>query len=410
MNLTLTDWLDRISRQHPSEIELGLERCGEVFKRLNLAPFAMPVITVAGTNGKGTTVAYLDALARSSGKRPLTFTSPHLYNYRERLTYDGNWLAEQQHIDAFAAIEQAAGDIPLTFFEYSALSAFYCCSELQTDLLILEVGLGGRLDTTNIVPADVAVITTIDLDHQEYLGDTIEQIAREKLGIVKPNSTVILADDTVPTNCIDDLQCNKIIQSHVDYQVEDECWYSGMTGPLSLPEHIEPKSNTAAALAAYNELFPALMIEDMVAHANEAIALPGRFQQVIDEPSVILDVAHNPQAVAHLVKRLKVEGKREVHLVLGMMADKNVTRVIELLSEITAYWYLTDLDSVRAASAADLSEITTELGISLDKITCYSSPLHAYEQALKSLHGEQGTILVVGSFLTVGPVLELVNN
>ncbi len=410
MSQSLADWLERISRQHHQEIDLGLARCGDVMRRLNLSDYNQPVITVAGTNGKGSTVAYLDALARSIDMQPLTFTSPHLFDYRERLTYAGQWLSEEQHIEALSAITIAADEIPLTFFEFSTLCAFYWAAKLQPDLLILEVGLGGRLDATNLVAADIAIVTTVDLDHQEYLGNTIVDIAREKLGIVHPSTTLILADDTVPESCVAERKAKRILRSGSDYQIEERHWVGTQGNTLPLPEQIKPRCNAAAALCAFELLLQRSLSVAHVSRANQELRLAGRYQQINDTPLTILDVAHNPQAITHLVKRLESDRHLQVHILLGMMRDKNMPQAIALLQRIAKHWYFTDLDSPRAASAKQLSDIAVDQGISLHRISCYSSPVEAYHAAMHSLDTKRDVLVVVGSFLTVGPILEQVTN
>lgn len=408
MAQTLSDWLERISNLHSKEIDLTLDRSREVFNSLYPNGLDVPVVTVAGTNGKGSTVAYLDSLCRASGLKPLTFTSPHLYSYRERLTFNDEWLSEAQHIEAFNAIETAAEDTELTFFEISTLSAFYWCDVLQPDVLILEVGLGGRLDATNLVDANVAVITTVDFDHQEYLGDTLEAIATEKLGVIKDSTVAILADKTVPTQCLLDLRCKQLIKAGVDYSFVDG--QVTLDEHYALPSQIQPESNAAAALVAFDALFNNRLNPEINHRGNELLNLKGRFQIINEKPLTILDVAHNPQAIAHLVKHLQSKELTDIHAIIGMMHDKNIAEVFTSLSEVVCKWNFCALDSPRAATVQQLETIAINGGISQKDISCYSSPIAAYEAVMPELQEDCDTLIVIGSFLTVGPIIERINN
>ena len=408
MAQTLSEWLERIANQHPKDIELTLDRSRQVFNRMLPNGLDVPVITVAGTNGKGSTVACLDALCRAAGINPLTFTSPHLYCYQERLTFNNQWLTEAQHIEAFQAIELAAADIELTFFEISTLSAFYCCDLLKPDVLILEVGLGGRLDATNLVDADIAIITTVDFDHQEYLGNTLEAIATEKLGVIKSSTIAILGDSTVPEQCLDGLRCKQLIRAGVDYVMGNG--QVNLDEPYQLPTQVQPQSNSAAALVAFDALFSNHLTHELNAQANELLDLKGRFHVINESPLTILDVAHNPQAVEHLVSHLQSKKLTNIHAIIGMMHDKNISQVLTSLSEVVIAWNFCDLESPRAARAQQLETLAIEVGISQNEISCYSSPEMAYDAVMSQLHSDRDTLILLGSFLTVGPIIERIND
>jgi dihydrofolate synthase/folylpolyglutamate synthase len=405
MTTSLADWLDYISTNHPADIDLGLDRAGEVFNRLIPGSWQIPTITVAGTNGKGSTVAYLDALARAAEMNVLSFTSPHLIDYRERLQQNGHWLSETLHVQAFQAIATAAGDIPLTYFEFSTLSAFYLAKQLDVDLLILEVGLGGRLDATNLVAADIAIITTIGLDHQEYLGNTIDAIAREKLGIVHPSSRTIIADDTVPEDLISGLKCHEISRYGIDYSCHEQRLVLGKS-EFQLPDQIKPVTNSASALVAFSTLAPQLDLHAVNEKANQLLNLPGRMQQLRTDPVVIADVAHNPQAFNNLVQQLASRGHKSYQIVLGMLADKQVDESLEILMPYVSHWHLAVLDSPRAMAPEQISSRLEKRGIPLANVSCYASVQEAYDAATSSAYGKQQTLLVTGSFYTVGPVLK----
>lgn len=405
--LQLSDWLERISRQHPAEISLGLDRCKTVFNRLFPGNWYIPILIVAGTNGKGSTVAYADALARAANLDVLTFTSPHLIDYRERLCLNNQWLEEEQHIEAFQAIENVAADIPLTYFEFSALSAFFWAFKLKPDLLILEVGLGGRLDATNLIPADVAVITTVDLDHQDYLGDTLEAIASEKLGVIHESTTAIIADQTIPVPCIKSIQAKQLIRAGVDYEIKDKALVIDSKTTISLNDVIKPATNSAAAIMAIHKLFPSMISKALVQKANELLSLTGRQQVINTVPLVVVDVAHNPQAMKHLMSCKDKWNKGDVYAVIGMLADKNIKACLELMCDHIDHWVLCSLDTPRAYPVELLEKDLLSLGISIDAVTCYPSVQEAYAHALAEADNKEDTVLVTGSFYTVGPTLEI---
>lgn len=417
MPKSLQAWLKIIEGQHHTEVDLGLERSGKVFQRLFpdcTSPDQWPIttITVAGTNGKGSTVACLESLAIAANLEVVSFTSPHLINYRERIRFQSEWLSEQQHIESLSAIHEAAKDIPLTYFEYNTLSVLYWAYKLKPDLLLLEVGLGGRLDAVNLVAADIAIITTVDYDHQDFLGDSLEEIATEKLGVVHNNTSLILADDTVPQTCLIDLKAKDIFKNANDFKLLDDDswqWPDKNLGPFPIDTDLRPLTNIGAALAAFSILYSDLLNERLVVEAINSIKISGRFQKLLDSPQVYLDVAHNPQAIKNLVKRSELQTNK-VHLVLGMLRDKNIVECLDLLSDVVSNWYICDINLPRGCSAQEIKELMQQSAISLTGVTCYSSVIKAYEAAYRVAEADSGLIIVLGSFHTVGPVLELVNN
>lgn len=411
MPRTLPEWLDFIQAQHPSDIEFGLDRARVVFNKLFPDPWHLKTITVAGTNGKGTTVAMLESLALAHDLSVVTFTSPHLFDYRERVRHNSELLQSDMHAQAFAAVHAAAMDTQLTYFEYSTLAALWLAQKLSPDIVVLEVGLGGRLDVVNVVCADIVVLTTVDYDHQEYLGDTIEQIAEEKLGVVHKNTQLILADQTVPKSCLDKINARAVYSAGVDYSYDGStwCWPKLGVGPWPVDFYQAPYSNPAAAVAAFCLLDSVALDAANLATAAQQVKLPGRFQQISQLPPAYVDVAHNPQAVAHLVRRPELNNENEVYVVLGMLADKNIHAVLTLLNSVADQWYLCDLDNPRSWSVAELSPQLGDIGISLTDVTCYASVLDAYSQAIQDAERTQASIIVLGSFHTVGPILELIS-
>jgi len=438
MSKSLSDWLEQIDSIHPKEIELTLERPLTVFQRLfklsseKEAPlksiprkkvFNFPVITVAGTNGKGSTVSVLESLAIESGLKPLVFTSPHFSNYRERIKYSGQWLTEKQHCEAFESVEIARKEIKVTYFEVSTLAMFKLAMDLQPNVLILEVGLGGRLDAVNMIQADVAIITTIGLEHQQWLGDTIEEIAHEKAGIVHPDTNVVIADELFPRKTLNEITKTTakvyLPSDDFSYKVNPQQWYwqtknneSWTFKRLSFPE-----MNAAAALTAWNHLIESQMLnatlsQETIQLALNNIALEGRFQIIDLKPQVILDVAHNPQAMrtqAELLSSHPVDGN--TILVLGMLDDKNCSECLKILSENIEIWNFCEVDSQRLLAPVNLSRklhaILDESTFNESQVQCFKSVIDAFKQAWESA-AESDRILITGSFYTVAPVLQYI--
>ena len=412
MSKTLKQWLSWMESCHPDEIELGLERCIRVLKRLLTSEFSFPVVTIAGTNGKGSTVAVLEALAKQAKMKPLVFTSPHFLDYRERLKFDGNWLSEQQHINAFEAVESARLNETLTYFEFATLAALKCAEQLQPDILILETGLGGRLDAVNVLAADIAIITTIDYDHQDWLGDDLESIAREKAGIIHNDKIAIIADPAFPESIIKEIELTteQLYLADKEFKHFDKedywSWQNSSYGPWQLSYPTFPSANASAALQAWSLLRNVSeLTEDFVEQALSNIALSGRFEIVAREPAVILDVAHNPQAFRVLVSLLsKQQFNGETHLILGMLEDKNAQSCLGTLMPITDRWYLADLQGSRGRSANNLKQLLPDSENDENRLQCYSSVMEAFNAACNNA-SKDDRIIVTGSFYTVAPVL-----
>jgi len=399
---------------HPVEIELGLQRSQKVLERLLIKKLTLPIITVAGTNGKGSTVAVLEALAIQANKKVLTFTSPHFINYRERLRLNGQWLSEDSHIKAFEAVEFARNNEQLTYFEFSTLAAFKCVELIQPDLLILETGLGGRLDAVNLLEADIAIITTVDYDHQDWLGTDLESIAREKAGIIHTDKKAIIADPNFPKIIIDEILSRTDSISiadkefkHIDHQ-NGWSWQNQQYGPWHFDYPTFPFANASAAIQAWCMLYDfEKLSESFIRSALSNIKLSGRFETVAEKPEVILDVAHNPQAFKNLLRLLsKHKIKGETHLVLGMLEDKNAKNCLKLLKSEIDQWFLSDIQGSRGQTANSLKKILSDSEIGLNKLQCYSSPVEAFKVAYDNA-SKDDRILVTGSFYTVAPVLEL---
>jgi len=362
---TLADWLAHAEQQHPKTIELGLERVRAVAERLRLT-FHCPVITVAGTNGKGSTCAMLESILRHAGYRTAVFTSPHLVRFEERLRLAGEAIEGAELVPHFEAVETARAEIPLTYFELTTLAILRCMAESKPDVAILEVGLGGRLDAVNIVDADCAVITSIDLDHMDYLGTDRESIGFEKAGILRKGRPAIVSDPMPPQSVIDharEIDADLWRFGH-DFNVsgDKQQWgwsgrgrrYSGLAYPAL--RGANQLLNAAGVLAALEALRPRLPINAQAVRTGLAmVELPGRFQIVPGEPTLVLDVAHNAHAVAALAENLDAMGfYPTTHAVFGVMADKDLAPMLARIGPLIDRWYFTDLPTPRAAAAADL--------------------------------------------------------
>jgi dihydrofolate synthase/folylpolyglutamate synthase len=359
---TLADWLDYIDGQHPSSIALGLERVREVATRLQLAAPARRSIVVGGTNGKGSTVAFIEAIARAAGWKVGSYTSPHLLRYNERVRIDGAEVEDAALCAAFAAVEAARGDIALTYFEYGTLAALWLLQRANLDLAVLEVGLGGRLDAVNLVDADVAVITTVDIDHADWLGDDRESIGAEKAGIIRAWKPLVLGETDPPSSVLRrayQLGANAIRGgSDFFYQpIDAQHWRWRDVGcridlpmpALSAPVQLQNAATAIAALRALDKPVPRAAWAQGVANA----AVRGRLQRFARGGiQVLVDVGHNPQAARALASALRAESCAGVtHAVYAALTDKDVVGVVEALLAEVGCWYLAGLDGSRGQSA-----------------------------------------------------------
>jgi dihydrofolate synthase/folylpolyglutamate synthase len=413
---TLADWLAHAEQQHPKTIELGLERIRAVAQRLGLA-FDCPVITVAGTNGKGSTCAMLESILRHAGYRTAVFTSPHLVRFEERLRLNGEAIDGAELVPHFEAVEQTRAEIPLTYFELTTLAILRCMAASQSDVAILEVGLGGRLDAVNIIDADCAVITSIDLDHMEYLGPDRESIGFEKAGILRPGRPAIVSDPVPPQSVIDHAQAigADLWRFGHDFNVsgDKQQWgwsgrgrrYSGLAYPAL--RGANQLLNAAGVLAALEALRQRLPITAQAVRTGLAmVELPGRFQIVPGEPTLVLDVAHNAHAVAALAENLDAMGfSPTTHAVFGVMADKDLAPMLARIGPLIDRWYFTDLPTPRAASAADLLARWQAQNTRKDASgSVHAGPMAALQAAIDAANPTD-RIVVFGSFFTVGGVL-----
>ena len=413
---TLADWLAHAEQQHPKTIELGLERVRAVAVRLGLS-FDCPVITVAGTNGKGSTCAMLESILRHAGYRTAVFTSPHLVRFEERLRVGGEAIEAAALLPHFEAVEAARAEIPLTYFELTTLAILHCMAAGRPDVAILEVGLGGRLDAVNIVDADCAVITSIDLDHMDYLGPDRESIGFEKAGILRAGRPAIVSDPVPPQSVIDharEIGADLWRFGH-DFNVsgDKQQWgwsgrgrrYSGLAYPAL--RGANQLLNAAGALAALEALRQRLPINAQAVRTGLAmVELPGRFQIVPGEPTLVLDVAHNALAVAALAENLDAMGfYPTTHAVFGVMADKDLAPMLARIGPLIDRWYFTDLPTPRGAKASDLLAQWSAQNTRKDTAgSLHADPMSALQAAIDAADPAD-RIVVFGSFFTVGGVL-----
>lgn len=411
---SLAEWLTWMEAHHPRQIELGLERVAAVAARLTIDLSRSRIITVGGTNGKGSCVAFLEAILRAAGYRVGAYTSPHLLRYNERVRIDGVAVSDAQMCQAFAAVYAALGEISLTYFEFGTLAALWLFQRAQLDVAILEVGLGGRLDAVNIIDPDVAVLTSIDLDHQDWLGPDRESIGAEKAGIFRANKPAICVDANPPRSVIaaaQKLGANfYAVGSAFAYAARDAAWCWSSTQLLrnasydNLPLPSLPLPSAAAALAALHCL-PLTIDAEAIAHGLSAAQLAGRFQRMMcGAVEVILDVGHNPHAARWLAQRLaQTPGRGRTLAVFAMMADKDIDAVIASLKNCIEAWYIGALpDNPRAASVAAISAKLRGAGIA--EVFAAPTVVAAYERAVAQAQAGD-RIIVFGSFFTVAAVL-----
>lgn len=413
---SLDAWLKRLEQLHPSTIDLGLDRVRRVREMLGLAP-DFPLIVVGGTNGKGSTCAYLEAILGAAGYKTGLYSSPHLLRYNERVRIAGKEASDAELVAAFERVDAARGDVSLTYFEFGTLGAMLRFIDAGIDVAILEVGLGGRLDAVNVFDADVAVVTSVDLDHMDYLGDSREKIGLEKAGIYRAGRPAICVDPAPPESLLAharrigaDLRC---VDRDFFAQREGHRWryrgldthwadlpLPGMTGACQL-------RNASGALAALDALQDRLPVnEATIRQGLAATRIAGRFQYIGHSPAVILDVAHNPEAARALAATLRgqrIDGRTLA--VVGMLADKDAAGVFAALrDEIDAWWTCTPA-SPRAQDARALAAILRRQVGEAPSIRVQPDVCSALAAA-RSAAREDDRILVFGSFYTVAAVLD----
>ncbi|WP_116363973.1 bifunctional folylpolyglutamate synthase/dihydrofolate synthase [Parahaliea mediterranea] len=424
---SLAAWLERLEALHPREIDLGLDRVGEVARRLALLPASVPVVTIAGTNGKGSTAAALEALLLAAGYQPGVYTSPHLLRFNERIRLAGSDVGDADIVAAFADIDRARGEISLSYFEFATLAALWVFRQRGADVLVLEVGLGGRLDAVNIVDATVAVITSIGLDHQDWLGDDIDGIAREKAGILRPGIDAVIAEAQPPAGLLEavaasgararylgrDFHCQH--SQGADDRADADCWQPQLVSAAGTATVLPPiaagallPSNLCAALQAALLLgvdVQALPVPSILA----ALQPPGRRQRrQLGGIDYLLDVAHNPQSVEKLVEYIDASPCNGKTIALfSAMKDKDLTAMLAQTSGRFAAWFLADQpDNPRAEKAARLGDLLREQG---EFMISVSKNLRQALRRAQSVMTEGDRLVVFGSFVTVAAVMPLLD-
>ena len=418
---TLDDWLAHCERLHPKSIDMGLDRVKVVAERMGLK-FDCPIITVAGTNGKGSTCAMLEAILMEAGYRTGVYSSPHLVHFEERCRVRGDLVNATDLIAGFARVERArcqnGTEVSLTYFEFTTLAILQLLADAKLDVVILEVGLGGRLDAVNILDADCAIITSIDLDHMEFLGDNRESIGLEKAGIMRPGKPVIVSDPVPPQSVIDhaaQVGADLWRFGHdFNFSGDKQQWgwagrgrrYAGLAYPaLRGANQLINAAGVLAALTALRDLLP--ITAQAVRVGFSMVELPGRFQIIPGQPTLVLDVAHNPHAVAALAENLDAMGFYPcTHAVFGAMADKDVAPMFARVGPLIDKWYFTDLPTARAATGDDLRARWQAGNSRSDTLAnAYKSPQEALQAAIKAANPTD-RIVVFGSFYTVGGILQ----
>ena len=422
---TLSDWLAHCERLHPKTIDMGLARVRAVAGRMNLA-FSCPVITVAGTNGKGSSCAMLEAILLAAGYRTGMYTSPHLVHFEERCRVRGDIVTATDLIACFADVERARvlndDEVSLSYFEFTTLAILQLLAKSALDVVILEVGLGGRLDAVNILDADCALITSIDLDHMELLGHTREAIGFEKAGIMRAGKPAVVSDPMPPQSIIDHAARLGIdlwrLGHDFNFSGDKQQWgwaassgrggrrYAGLAYPaLRGANQLMNASGVLAALTALRDRLP--VTAQAVRNGLSVVELPGRFQIIPGQPTLVLDVAHNPHSVAALAANLDTMGFYPcTHAVFGAMGDKDLAPMLARMGPLVDKWYFTDLPTPRAASSADL-QARWRAGESRKDVSAnmFQTPQQALQAAV-SAADPADRIVVFGSFYTVGGILE----
>ena len=413
---TVNEWLEWQQTVHPLNIDFKLERILSVYEKLDVAKIAKKIITVAGTNGKGSTVSFLESILCKNNINVGTFTSPHILKYNERIKINGKEIDDESLLNVFELIDQKRGNTTLTYFEFATLSAFYLFSKADLDVVVLEVGLGGRLDATNIIDSDVSIITSIGIDHTEFLGNTIDSIALEKAGVMRPFKKCIFAQENPPSvlyKYSKNKSVNLLIHNN-DYTVNR---YSDSWSIVSKAMEIQDIPNlkmigdyqynyATASVIALNDILPeALSNQELLKNALCDTLIPGRFQYLQHSPDIILDVAHNEDAAKSLATNIKRLGYKKIHVVLGILADKDVYSIVKPFSLLVDHWHIGTISSERGMNAEEIKFRIKSLFKNKFSIETYNSISAAYHGAVNQ-QDDNTLILVYGSFYTVSEALQ----
>lgn len=415
---SLEAWLARLIAVHPERIELGLERIRAVYEVLAIGRPAPIVLTVAGTNGKGSTVAFLSAMLRAAGYRVGSYTSPHLFRFNERIVVDGAAAEDEAIIAAFRRVEQARAGVELTFFEHATLAAFVLFAQARLDVAVLEVGLGGRLDAVNLVDADVAIVTTVDLDHQHLLGETREAIALEKAGVFRAGCPAVVADPDPPASLLAEIERIGAHPLRIGHEFRIDvgavAWrWIGAGTSLRLPhprlQAPVQHANAAAAIAALLALRERLHVPFRALRIGLAEAnLRGRMEVHPGAVEMVVDVGHNPQAARVLAEWMR-QHPRRTRAVFSTLADKDVVAIVQPLRELVVHWHLVSLDALtsRGRHAGELRDALTQV-IDNARCTLHDDAQSALAEA-RAGSDAGDRILVFGSFYLVAALAPTLN-
>ena len=408
----LHEWLEYQETLNPNSIDLDLSRIEKIFKKLDILPPKDKKFLIAGTNGKGTTVAFIEDILIRRDLKVGSYTSPHLISYNERIAINKEMVPDSVLIKAFKTIESVRDNVPLTYFEFGTLAAFLVLTQAKCDAWVVEVGLGGRLDATNILEPTMSIITNIALDHQEWLGDTLEDIAKEKAGIIKPLIPVIYGDDLMEEMIrrIAIAQESDLYVASIDFSLVNQDEYSTWNGLYNSINNINaPKTWGFSEYKNLSTALTAIELEDKNLLPSEAelnlilknFYLPGRFEKIVKNLTWILDVAHNPDAAENLLNRLEIlPEKGSKYMIISMMKDKDISGFIDIFSGIISKWVVCKMDTERSLTSEELSEKLVTFGAS--DVTVLDSPKKAFNY-VNEIASKDDTAIVTGSFQLVGP-------
>ncbi len=406
----LDEWLFYLENLHFTEIELGLARIGKVAQLLNVDVSFANVITVAGTNGKGTTCAFIENALLSEGNHVAVYSSPHIERFNERLRINKKDVDDHAFVEAFKQIELARGDISLTYYEYTTLAALLVLMAQKPDFIILEVGLGGRLDATNLIDANIAVITAIDLDHQAFLGDTREKIGFEKAGIMRSNTCAVVGDTNCPQSILthaNSINANLLLRN-TDFSIESSgntwSWHTSKHSFSHLNHPHIPQDNVATAIQVLVQCNTVLTSEKINAWIAQT-KVPGRTEVFTLEngTNVMLDVGHNPHATRYLAKLIAQRPEKNIHAVVAMLSDKDIKNSLLPLKDVVNNWYVGQLDVPRAEQ---VQTIAANVPANKQDINCFDNMVDAYKMA--TLNAQNNDLVIVfGSFFTVSAIRKL---
>jgi dihydrofolate synthase/folylpolyglutamate synthase len=423
---TIADWMEYIQTLHVREIDLSLDRVNQVYRRMYPTGVSFKVVTVAGTNGKGSTSELIYSIYHQAGYKTAKFTSPHISRFNERFSIADCDVSDEVLLAAFVRVEEYRNDTRITYFEYGILLAIELFEQAKIQIAVIEVGLGGRLDASNILDADLAIVTSLSIDHVAWLGSTLEQIGREKIGIARADAPCILGLAEPPQSIVD--YCRQLsiepLMLGIDFNVQSKpeldhwTWQGETQAHLDLPlpfgQRGHQLSNAALAVQAVESMLESFPVNhDEISRGISEASLAGRCQLVSKSPYIVLDVAHNVSSIAGLlefIQGLKIEG--QIHAVCGMLADKQITESLSQLLPLVDFWHLATIDNIRSAQARDiqglLQDVWHESPLQADfQSQTYDTVVSAFQAAKQRLQSDD-CLVVFGSFFVVSDIIGLI--